>query len=73
MKGKFNIIKNKIDLQFTDESVFSFHIVYNKSVLKFDRDIRSLKKWEFRIFHNKSSSFEEKTIEKFRNKFIKLF
>lgn len=72
MITKFNTTKNKIAVQFTDESIFTFGMIYNKHNFKFDRDIRSIKKWEFHIFDH-SSTFSEKTVEKFRNKFIKLF
>lgn len=73
MTNKFNLIKNKTIIQFTDDSVIFLRMMYNKPIFKFDRDIRSLKKWEFHIFDKKPSIFEEKSIERFRNKFIKLF
>jgi len=73
MANKFNLIKNKITVQFTDESILFLKLIHNKSIFKFDRDMRSFKKWEFHIFDQKAKLFEEKTVEKFRNKFIKLF
>jgi hypothetical protein len=73
MQNKFNLVKKKVTFQFTDESVFFSKILYDKKIFRFDRDIRSFKKWEFHIFDKKCSFFEEKSIEKFRNKFMKLF
>jgi hypothetical protein len=73
MLDKFNVTTNKIAIQFTDESISFLKIIYNKPVFKFDRDFRSLKKWEFHIFDYKPILSEGKTIEKFRNKFFKLF
>jgi hypothetical protein len=73
MVDKFNLTTNKIAIQFTDESISFIKIIYNKSVFKFDRDFRSLKKWEFHAFDYRPTFSEEKTIEKFRNKFLKLF
>ena len=73
MQSKFKLTKKKIIFQFTDESIFFFKIIYDKNFYRFDRDFRSFKKWEFHIYNKKNFFFEEKSIEKFRNKFIKLF
>jgi len=69
---KFNLTKNKIKIQFTDDSIIFLRIIYKKLVFRFEKDVRSLEKWRFRIFKSKTVFFEEKSIEKFRNKFVRL-
>nr|NP_066463.1 orf72 [Rhodomonas salina]AAG17734.1 orf72 [Rhodomonas salina] len=71
--NKFNLVKNSVAVQFTDDSILFIKMIYNKPILKFDRDVRFLKKWEFHVFDYKSMPFEEEIIKKFRNKFLKLF
>nr|YP_009476655.1 ribosomal protein L31 [Storeatula sp. CCMP1868]AVM81148.1 ribosomal protein L31 [Storeatula sp. CCMP1868] len=73
MKNKFNLKPNKIAIRFTDESVSYFKIMERKPLLQVDKDVKSIKKWEFSIFGVKVTSVEEKPIDKFRNKFVKLF
>jgi hypothetical protein len=70
---KFNFNRNKIKIQFTDGSVIFFKLAVKKLILRFEKDVRSLIKWRFRIFKIKTVFFEEKSIEKFRNKFVKYF
>lgn len=73
MTSKFNLKKKKTTVQLTDESVLFIRVISNKSMYKFDKDIRSIKKWEFHLFSYEQTDSLPKNIEKFRNKFMKLF
>ncbi len=73
MITKFNLTKRNVMIQFTDESITFLKTVHHKLIYKFDKDFRSLKKWEFHLFEFKQITAFPKSVEKFRNKFMKLF